>query len=75
MVVMVVFVVLNLLHPLCQSLQLLSQAGQLPLLVPHLPVITLLLLPPALLHRDGVVRHHVVVFVTKQHLECKIKLK
>lgn len=67
---MVVFVMLHLLHPLCQSLQLQSQGGHLLLLVSiiHLP-----LLPPALLYCDGLVRLNLVV-ITKQHLESEINI-
>ena len=78
-VMVMMFVVLNLLHPLCQSLQLLSQASILMSQAGHLllivPVISLplLILSPALLHFDGVVWLHLgVILVTKQHLECEI---
>ena len=74
-VMVVMLVVLHLLHPLCQPLHLLSQAGHLLLLVALVPVISLplLILPPALLHFDGVVwLHLVVILVTKQHLKCKV---
>ena len=37
MMMMVLFVVLHPLHPVCQSLQLLSEAGQLPFFVPLSP--------------------------------------
>ena len=64
---MMVFVMLHLINPLCQPLQLLSQAGHLHLLVSPLPVIHLSLL----LHCDGLVRLNLVV-ITKQHLECEM---
>ena len=73
----VMFVMLHLLHPLCQPLQLLSHARHLLLLVPLVPVILLplLILSPALLHFDGVVRLHlIVILVTKQHLEYEIDI-
>ena len=69
---MVVFVMLHLLHPLSQSLQLQSQAGN--LLVSPLPGIHLPLLSPALLHCDGLVRLDLVV-ITKQHLEWSLILE
>ena len=84
-VMVMMFVVLILFHPLCQSLQLLfqashliSQAGILLLLVSLVPVISLplLIFPPTLLHFDGVVWLHLVfIFVSEQHLECKKTFK
>ena len=69
---MMVFVELHLLHPVCQSLQLLPEAAQLPLLVPHLPLLSL---PPGVLYCDGLVwLHLVVILVTKQHLKSKINM-
>ena len=66
MMMMVLFVVLHPLHPVCQPLQLLSEAGQLPLLVP----LPLLSLPPAVLHCDGLVWLYLdIILVTKQHLK------
>ena len=71
MMMMVLFMVLHPLDPVCQPLQLLSEAGQLPLLVP----LPLLSLPPAVLHCDGLVwLHLVVILVTKQHLECEVDI-
>ena len=63
--VMVVFVVLDLLHPLSQSLQLLLQAVDPvhPVAINHLPL--------ALLHCDSVVWLNLIVtLVMKQDLKC-----
>ena len=66
--VMVVFVLLNLLHPLSQPLHLLLQAVHLPLHDRPLSVLHLPLLPHDLLHCYGVDN----LIVMKQDLECAL---